>query len=95
MPNPGGFQLRLGWSGWLALIVVLGLVLAVAAVVSVLLIGAMLVILPVAIIAALLYYLFPGLRPRAPHQQREPEIIEGEYRVVDPSRIERDRLPRE
>src|SRR5687767_7640049 len=90
MPHPTAFQLRLGWSGWLALLLVLGLIFAVAAAVAVVLVAVMLILLPVALIAALVYYLFPGLRYRQPGQPREPEIIEGHYRIIDPTRIERD-----
>jgi hypothetical protein len=95
MPQPAGFQLRLGWSGWLALVIVLGLVLVLAATLAVILIAVFLVLLPVALVAAVLYYLFPGLRNRGRYQWREPDIIEGEYRVIDPRPIEHDRLPKD
>jgi hypothetical protein len=93
MPQPIGFQLRLGWSGWLALVLVLGLIFAVAAAVAVVLVAALVVLLPIALIAAFVYYLFPGLRYRPPGQKHEADIIEGNYRVVDPRPLERDRLP--
>lgn len=93
MQQPPGFQLRLGWSGWLALALALGLIFAVAAAVAVVLIAVLLVLLPVALVAALVYYLFPGLRARHSAHVRELEIIEGQYRVVDPTKFERDRSP--
>src|SRR5262245_28855299 len=93
MPQPGGFQLRLGWSGWLAVAVVLAVVFALAAALAVILIAVFLILLPVAIVAAVVYYLFPGLRQRQPTYWREPDIIEGSYRIVDPRPIDRDRSP--
>jgi hypothetical protein len=95
MPQPGGFRLQLGWSGWLALVIVLGLIVGLAAALAVVLITVFLFLLPVALVAALVYYLFPGLRQRQPHQWREPDIIEGEYRVIDPRPIDRERLPKD
>jgi hypothetical protein len=93
MPQPMGFHVRLGWSSWLTLLIVLGLVIAVAAVVAILLLGVFIILLPVVLIGALLYYLFPGLRYWQPGQGHEPDIIEGEYRVVDPRQLERDPPP--
>ena len=88
-----GFRVRMGWSGWLTLVIVLGLVLAVAAVVAMLLLGLFIVLLPVALASALLLYLFPGLRNRRPRGPHDPDIIDGEYRIVDPRRLERDTEP--
>ena len=88
-----GFRVRMGWSGWLTLVIVLGLVFAVAAVVATLLLGLFIVLLPVALLSALLLYLFPSLRTRRPRAPREPDIIDGEYRIVDPHQLERDREP--
>lgn len=93
MPQPMGFQIRLGWSGWFALLLALGIVLGLAVVVTVLFLGVFIILLPVIVISAVLYYLFPSLRYRRPHQAREREIIEGEYRVVDPTRVELDPPP--
>jgi len=93
MPQPTGFQLRLGWSGWLALLVAFGCVLAVAAAVAVFLLAVFIVMLPVALIVALLYYFFPGLRHRSPDWKGEPEIIEGNYRVIVPRQLEREDEP--
>ena len=93
MPQPMGFHVRLGWSGWLWLLIVLGLVFAIAAVVAILLVGVFIVLLPVALFSALLLYLFPRLRNRRPRWARETDIIDGEYRVVDPRQIDEDRQP--
>lgn len=93
MPQPIGFYVRLGWSGWLTLVVALGLVFAVAAVVATLLLGLFIVLLPIALVSALLLYFFPSLRTRRPRGSHDPDIIDGEYRIVDPRRLERDREP--
>jgi hypothetical protein len=45
------------------------------------------------LISTLLFYLFPSLRPRRPGSRAEADIIEGEYRVVDPRQVERDLPP--
>lgn len=86
MPQPS-FHVRLGWSGWLTLLIALALVLTVAAVLAVVLLGVFILLLPVVIVGAALYYFFPSLRNHHREQWRETEIIEGEYRVVDPSQI--------
>ena len=93
MPQPMGFRIRLGWSGWLSLVLALGLILAVATVVAVLLLGTFIILLPVMVVGTLLYYLFPGLR--YPRQARpcDADIIDGDYRVVDPTRLELDPPP--
>jgi hypothetical protein len=91
MQQPMGFQLRLGWSGWLALLIAFGCLLAVAAALAVFLLAVFVIVLPVALVAALLYYLFPGLRHRSPGWKGEAEIIEGNYRVVVPQQLDRPR----
>jgi hypothetical protein len=93
MPQPMGFYVHLGWSGWLRLLIGLGLVLAVAAVVAIFLLGVFIVLLPVALVSALLLYFFPSLRNRRPRGPHDPDIIDGEYRIVDPRQLEREREP--
>jgi hypothetical protein len=53
-----------------------------------------LLLLPVIAIASGLYYLFGGRRVATRRDPGGAEIIEGEYRVVEPERIERERDPR-
>ena len=89
MPQPS-FHVRLGWSGWLSLLIALVLVLTVAAVLAIVLLGVFIVLLPVVIVGAAFYYFFPSFRNRYREQWRETEIIEGDYRVVDPSQIRID-----
>lgn len=93
MPQPMGFRVRMGWSGWLVLLISLGVVFAIAAVVAIVLLGAFILLLPIVLISTLLFYLFPGLRPRRPGRPADPDIIEGEYRVIDPGQIDRDVSP--
>ena len=89
MPQPS-FYVRLGWSGWLTLLIGLALVLTVAAVLAIVLVGVFILLLPVVIAGAVFYYFFPSVRNRYREQWRETEIIEGDYRVVDPSQIRID-----
>ena len=63
MPQPS-FHVRLGWSGWLSLLMALVLVLTVAAVMTVVLLGVFIILLPVVFLGAVLYYFFPSLRNR-------------------------------
>lgn len=87
MSQPRFHVVRLGWSSWLSLLVAFALVLTVAAVVSVVLLGAFIILLPVVLVSAVLYYFFPSLRNRYRYQKRETDIIEGEYRIIDPTQI--------
>ena len=93
MPQPMGFHLRLGWSGWLTLLIVFGLVIAIAAAVAIVVLGVFIVLLPIVLISALLFYLFPSLRRRRGGKMGETDIIEGEYRIVDPRQLEQDVPP--
>jgi hypothetical protein len=89
MPRPN-FYIRLGWSGWLTLLISVVLVLTVAALLALVLLGVFIILLPVVLVGAALYYFFPSLRNRHQGQWQETDIIEGEYRVVDPSQIQID-----
>jgi hypothetical protein len=76
---------------WLALTVG-ALAVAFAIALFLLSLTVFLLILPVIAVAGALYYLFG--RPRAARATRNAsraEIIDGEYRVVDPERIEDER----
>jgi len=53
-----------------------------------------LVLLPVIFVIGGLYYLFGWKRPSNVRRTDGVDIIEGEYRVVDPERIDRERTPR-
>jgi hypothetical protein len=76
---------------WVA---ILAGVLAVAFAIALLLLSitVFLVLLPVIAVASGLYYLFGWRRRGADMRGSESvEIIEGEYRVIEPERIERER----
>lgn len=75
---------------WLA---ILAGVLAIAFAIALLLLSitVFLVLLPVIAVAGGLYYLFGGRRRADMRRSGDTEIIEGEYRVVEPERIERER----
>lgn len=90
MSRPVGFRLRLGWSGWLTVIIALGLMAAIATFAFLIVVGLFVILLPVALIASLVFYLFPSLRYRWSAARAEPDIVEGEYRVINPRRLERD-----
>ena len=70
-------------------------VLAVAFAVALFLLSltVFLVLLPVLAIASGLYYLFGRRRAANVRDPERAEIIEGDYRVIEPDRIERDRNP--
>ncbi len=70
----------------------LGLSLALLTLMILLALGAMLVLLPVALIGAAIYAFLPK-RKHVPPRPGEPDVLEGRYRVVEPK--DRDRLPRD
>lgn len=70
----------------------LGLSVALLTLMALLALGAMLFLLPVAVLGAAVYAFLPKRRT-APRRPGEPDVLEGQYRVVDPKT--RDRLPRD
>jgi uncharacterized membrane protein YphA (DoxX/SURF4 family) len=78
--------------GWLAIVLSLGAVLAIGVAVTVMALGIFLVLLPALLAATAFYYLFPRLRRRQGRKMGEPEIIDGEYRVLDVHNSERKPL---
>jgi uncharacterized membrane protein len=73
-------------SGWRVLLLAGAAALVLAAVLF-LTLTMLLIVVPIALVAGALYYLFGGRRPAA----TATEVIEGEYRVVEPREIERRR----
>jgi hypothetical protein len=102
MPQPpvSPIRFRLGLSGWTALASGLILLVAILAAVIFLALGFFIFLLPAMILAPVLYYFMPGLKP-APRPGRgagktgateEPTIIDGEFRVInDPTLEDRPR----
>jgi hypothetical protein len=73
---------------------ILAAIVAIAFAIALLLLSltVFLVLLPVIAVASGLYYLFGGKRKQpGPRNADGVEIIEGEYRVIEPERVERDR----
>ncbi|HEX3484308.1 MAG TPA: hypothetical protein VHT51_04560 [Micropepsaceae bacterium] len=91
MTQPGEFRIRprLGLRAWITLIVVLVVAVAILAAIAAVAIGIFLFLLPVFVVSALLYYLFPP-KFRAPRNGPEDaSVIDGEFRVVGTAEIER------
>jgi hypothetical protein len=72
-------------SGWKLLLAAGAAALIIAAILF-LTLTVLLIVVPVALVAGALYYLFGGRRPAGP-----TEVIEGEYRVVEPRELDHDR----
>jgi uncharacterized membrane protein len=70
-------------SGWKVLLAA-GVAALILAALLFLTLTVLLIVVPIALVAGALYYLFGGRRPAA-----HAEVIEGEYRVVEPREIER------
>ena len=69
--------------GWLAIVLALSAVLAIGVAIALLVLGIFVILLPVLVAITALSYLFPRVRWRQRKTAGEPEIIEGEYRVLD------------
>lgn len=78
---------RLSFRTKLIVGVIIALSVALLTLISLLAIGAMLVLLPVFALGAILYAFLPKRKRAHPNQ---PDVLEGRYRVVD-----KDRLPPE
>jgi uncharacterized protein HemY len=85
------FRIRgLGLRGWLMILVSLTVFLAIVVAIAVVAIGVFLFLLPLLAVSAVVYYLFGRTRSRRPHGQgKAPVIIDGEFRIVDASELER------
>jgi uncharacterized protein (DUF58 family) len=92
MTQPREFRIhyRLGLRAWLTLIVALTVAVAILVAISIVAIGVFLFLLPIFVIASVLYYLFP--RARSQRRAEGPIIIDGEFHVVEPDAIEKERL---
>lgn len=89
-----GYQVRfLQIPRWLAALAGLAAI-AFAVALFLLSLTVFLVLLPVVAVASGLYYLFGRRRVGQPRHEGRAEIIDGEYRVIDPERIDRSREPR-
>lgn len=82
---------RLTFKTKLIIALALGLSIALVTLLALLAIGALLFLLPAFLLGAVIYALLPKRRT-APPRPDQPDVLEGQYRVVDPKT--RDRLPR-
>jgi len=91
MTQPGQFRVWrvLGLRAWITLILALLVTVAILVAIAAVAIGVFLFLLPIFVVIALLYYLFPSKFRTARHYRREEaSIIDGEFRVVDSVEIE-------
>jgi membrane protein implicated in regulation of membrane protease activity len=96
MPQPLYFRFRSrpGLAGWATILIVVALIIALILVIALVAVGVFLFLLPVLALSALVYYLLPRarIRPGQPHPGRGPQIIDGEFRVVDSAESDRASL---
>jgi hypothetical protein len=79
---------------WAAALIA-GLILAIGTVLALVAVGVFLLIIPVILIAGVLYHLF-GRGPRraaGDHPRPDGAIIEGDFRVIETERLELDQKP--
>jgi uncharacterized protein (DUF58 family) len=84
------FRTRPGLAGWLTLLTAIALVVVIGIVVATVAVGLFLVLVPLVIFATVLNYFFPRAGFRRPQRTRpgEPNVIDGEFRVVEPCVVE-------
>jgi cobalamin synthase len=82
---------RLGFRGWVTLILVLAVSVAALVAVAAIALGILLFLLPALAVGALLFYLFPSKFRQARHPPNGGTTIDGEFRVVDAAELERRR----
>lgn len=84
------FYTRPGLGGWLTILAATALIVAIGIVVATVAVGLFLVLVPVLFVAAVLNYFFLRARFRRDGRTRpgEPNIIDGEFRVVEPCVVE-------
>jgi Flp pilus assembly protein TadB len=82
---------NLGFRGWATILLALSLVVAIGVALAVIAVGVFLFLLPVIAVASMAFYLFPRARTRRAQypRTRQPETIDGEFRILD------DRRPRD
>lgn len=81
------FQGRPGLATWLTILAVLALLTAIGIAFAIVAVGVFLILLPAMTIAALAYYLYLRIKFRGGPKKKPgaPDIIDGEFRVVDRS----------
>jgi hypothetical protein len=91
MTQPGQFRIwrQLGLRAWITLILALILTAVILVAIAAVAIGILLFLLPVLVLGALLYYVFPPKFRTAQYRREKTTIIDGEFRVVDAAEIDR------
>jgi len=98
MPRPPKSPIRIqfGLSGWVAILSALAIFFLLVATIAFLAVGLFVFFLPVLLIAPILYYFMPNLRPKVvtlngastQWETKGQTIIDGEFRVVDANEVE-------
>jgi hypothetical protein len=87
LPQPIIFHFRksAGRFGWLTIATALLLFVVIGVAFTVIALGALVILAPIAIIAAAISYRFPSrwLRPKHAQGGKRPVIIDGDFRIVD------------
>jgi membrane protein implicated in regulation of membrane protease activity len=94
MQHPMEFQFRTrsGLGVWLTILAAMALIVAIGILAATVAFGLFLILAPVILLAAVLNYFFPraGFRQERKRHPGAPNIIDGEYRVVEPCVVEPD-----
>ena len=98
MPRPPKPPIRIqfGLSGWMAIISALAIFAVLVAAIAFLAVGLFVFLLPVLLIAPVLYYFMPNSRPKivplsgvaTQWETKGQTVIDGEFRVVDANAVE-------
>lgn len=89
-PPNSPIRVQFGLSGWVAIISALAIFALLVAAIAFLAVGLFVFFLPVLLIAPILYYFLPNLRPKvaplngvaAQWETKGQTVIDGEFRVV-------------
>ena len=91
MPEPMDFRTRgPGLKGWVIILVGVAVVVAIGVAIAVVAVGVFLFLLPLLLVMAVIYYLFGRNRFRSRYgRTKAPVVIDGEFRILDASEIDR------
>ncbi|MEI8036227.1 MAG: hypothetical protein WCH96_12220 [Betaproteobacteria bacterium] len=89
-------RIQFGLSGWVGIISALAIFVLLVAAIAFVAVGLFVFFLPLLLIAPVIYYFLPHLRPKVDPRSSEATqwestgqtIIDGEFRVVDPNELE-------
>jgi hypothetical protein len=89
MPQPNNFRIRirLGRGAWWPILLGLALALAIGIAIAVVAVGVFVILVPVLAVGAAVYYLYRSARFRSSRykQANDTVIIDGKFRVIEPS----------